>query len=84
MKELGYPVVMELFRGISMPKGTPDAVIKKLADAFKKGADDADFKKIAKKKGFNISYMGNKEFEAYLKVQNANIAEGMKLGGLVK
>lgn len=84
LKEMGYPVVMELFRGISMPQGTPDAVIKKLADAFKKGADDADFKKIAKQKGFNISFMGNKEFEAYLKVQNANIAEGMKLGGLVK
>jgi tripartite-type tricarboxylate transporter receptor subunit TctC len=84
LKEMGYPVVMELFRGISMPKGTPDAVINKLADAFKKGADDADFKKIAKQKGFNISFMGNKEFEAYLKVQNANIAAGMKLGGLVK
>jgi tripartite-type tricarboxylate transporter receptor subunit TctC len=83
-KELGYPVVMELFRGISMPKGTPQDIINKLADAFKKGADDANFKKIAKKTGFNISFMGNKEFEEYLKVQNANIAEGMKLGGLIK
>ena len=84
LKELGYPVVMELFRGISMPQGTPAPIVKKLADAFKKGADDADFKKIAKQKGFNISFMGSKDFEAYLKVQNENIAEGMKLGGLVK
>jgi len=75
---------MELFRGISMPQGTPDPIVKKLADAFKKGADDADFKKIAKQKGFNISFMGNTDFEAYLKVQNAYMAEGMKLGGLVK
>jgi tripartite-type tricarboxylate transporter receptor subunit TctC len=29
MKELGYPVVMELFRGISVPAGTPAAVTKK-------------------------------------------------------
>jgi tripartite-type tricarboxylate transporter receptor subunit TctC len=75
---------MELFRGISMPQGTPDAIVKKLADAFEKGAENADFKKIAKQKGFNISFMGNEAFEAYLKVQNENIAEGMKLGGLVK
>jgi tripartite-type tricarboxylate transporter receptor subunit TctC len=84
LKELGDPVVMELFRGISVPHGTPDPIIKKLADAFQKGADDPNFKKIAKQKGFNISFMGNKDFEAYLKVQNTNVAEGMKLGGLVK
>ena len=83
-KELGYPVVMELFRGISMPKGTPDDIVAKLADAFKKGCDDPNFKKIAEKNGFNISFMGSKEFEEYLKVQNANIAEGLKLGGLIK
>jgi tripartite-type tricarboxylate transporter receptor subunit TctC len=84
LKEMGHPVIMELFRGISMPQGTPDAIVKKLADAFEKGAENADFKKIAKQKGFNISFMGNEAFEAYLKVQNENIAEGMKLGGLVK
>jgi len=28
--------------------------------------------------------MGRKEFEAYLKVQDASIAKAMRLGGLVK
>jgi len=84
MKELGYPVVMELFRGLSVPKGTPAAVIKKLESAFEKGAADAGFVKIATKKGFNISFMGKAEFDKYLKVQNENVAKAMKMGGLVK
>lgn len=84
MEELGYPVVMDLFRGISVPKGTPPDVIKKLAASFKAGSQDEGFKKIAEKKGFNISFQDNEAFEAYLKVQNANVAEAMKLGGLVK
>jgi len=84
MKELGYPVVMELFRGLSVPKGTPAAVIQKLESAFEKGAADAGFVKIATKKGFNISFMGKAEFDKYLKVQNENVAKAMKMGGLVK
>jgi tripartite-type tricarboxylate transporter receptor subunit TctC len=84
MKELGYPVVMELFRGISVPAGTPAPVLAKLEAAFKKGAQDPTFVNLAKKKGFNISFMGTAEFEKYIAVQNENVAEAMKLGGLVK
>jgi tripartite-type tricarboxylate transporter receptor subunit TctC len=82
--ELGYPVVMDLFRGISVPKGTPQSVIQKLAAAFEKGCQDESFKKIAKQKGFNVSFQGNEAFEAYLKVQNEHMVEALKLGGLIK
>jgi tripartite-type tricarboxylate transporter receptor subunit TctC len=84
LKELGYPIVIELFRGISVPKGTSNSIVKKLGGAFEKGAASETFKKIAKQKGFKISYMGQAEFAKYLKVQDANIAKAMKLGGLVK
>jgi tripartite-type tricarboxylate transporter receptor subunit TctC len=84
MKELGYAVVMELFRGISVPAGTPAAVTAKLEAAFKKGAQDPTFVGLAKKKGFNISFMGTAEFEKYIAVQNENVAKAMKMGGLVK
>ncbi|MGI9569918.1 MAG: Bug family tripartite tricarboxylate transporter substrate binding protein, partial [Desulfobulbia bacterium] len=33
-KELGYNLELDLFRGLSVPKGTPDAVKAKLADAM--------------------------------------------------
>jgi len=83
-KELGYDVVMELFRGISVPKGTTADVTQKLEAAFKKGSESEGFVKIAKKKGFNISFMGKAEFEKYIKVQNENVANAMKMGGLAK
>ncbi len=82
--ELGYPVVMDLFRGISVPKGTPQSVIQKLATAFEKGSQDESFKKIANQKGFNVSFQGNEAFEAYLKVQNEHMVEALKLGGLIE
>jgi tripartite-type tricarboxylate transporter receptor subunit TctC len=84
LKELGHSVVIELFRGISVPKGTPAGAIKKLEAAFRTGAQDAKFMNIAKKKGFNISFMGQAEFAGYLKEQNAIIANAYRAAGLVK
>ncbi|MDF1591511.1 MAG: tripartite tricarboxylate transporter substrate binding protein [Desulfobacterales bacterium] len=84
MKELGYPAVMELFRGISAPKGTPAAVVKKLEAAFQKGAETPEFMELSKKNGFNINFMGKAEFEKYLVIQNNNVAEAVKVGGLSK
>ena len=84
MKELGYPAVMELFRGISAPKGTPADIVKKLEAAFQKGAETPEFVELSKKNGFNISFMGKSEFEKYLVIQNNNVAEAVKVGGLSK
>ena len=84
LKELGNPIVMELFRGISVPKGTPKSIIGKLERNFKKGSQEPSFAKIAKQKGFNISFMGRKKFEKYLKEQNELIARAYKISGLLK
>lgn len=84
LTEEGYPVVMELFRGISLPKGTPQDIVRKLENAFKQGSQDKDFTNIANKKGFNISFLGSVDFAEYLQVQNDSVAKAMKLGGLVK
>jgi tripartite-type tricarboxylate transporter receptor subunit TctC len=84
LKELGHSVIIELFRGISVPKGTPADAINKLEAAFRAGAQDAKFMNIAKKKGFNISFMGQREFAGYLKEQNALIADAYRAAGLVK
>ena len=82
--EKGHDLVMELFRGISVPKGTPSEIIDILENAFKKASEDPDFVKIAKQKGFNISFMGREEFEKYLAEQDKKIAEAMRFAGLVK
>jgi tripartite-type tricarboxylate transporter receptor subunit TctC len=84
LKEEGIDVVIELFRGISAPKGTPPDVLAKLEDSFKKASEDPDFKKIADANGFLIDFMGHEEFEKYLAVQNELIHEGMVAGGLIE
>jgi len=84
LKELGHPVAIELFRGISVPKGTPKSIISKLEKAFEKGSQEPIFVKIAEKRGFNISFMGRRKFEKYLKEQNELIARAYKISGLVK
>lgn len=81
-KELGYDVALDLFRGVSAPKGTPMPIIEKLQEALKKAAEDPDFVNICKKSGFIISFLGSKEFTEYVKAQDETVAKGMKAGGL--
>ena len=83
-REEGYDVVIELFRGISVAKGTPKNVIKKLSDVFEEASKDPKFIDLADKNGFIIDFMGQAEFEKYLAVQDALVAEAMKAGGLVE
>jgi tripartite-type tricarboxylate transporter receptor subunit TctC len=84
LRQLGVPVAMELFRGLSVPKGTPPAVIQKLADAFGKAAEDAAFKDAGEKGGFVVAVQGPEAFRRYLAEQNAFIADLVKKAGLKK
>lgn len=84
MKELGYDVVIELFRGISVPKGTPDDVVAKLEAAFEKGSQEPEFVEFAKKNSFNISFMNKEEFNKYILPMDDKIAKVMTETGLKK
>ncbi len=84
MKELGYDVVIELFRGISVPEGTPDDVIAKLESAFQKGSEDPEFVEYSKKNSFNIAFMGKEDFNAYVFPMDDKIAKIMTDTGLKK
>ncbi len=82
--ESGYPIVMDLFRGISLPKDAPADVIQKLEESFKKASESELFKDIAGKKGFTIDFQGREAFGKYLEEKNRSIADAMKASGLVK
>ena len=61
-KEQGVNFAMGQWRGLAAPKGTPPAVIQKLHDAFKKGMEDAGFKKNAKDMAVNLEYLSSSDF----------------------
>ncbi len=82
MNELGYRAVIDLFRGLSVPKGTPAAVKARLADAMTKAARSATFMKLAKKKGFTVAPQDAAAFEAYLAKMNRDVIAIMKSAGI--
>ena len=84
MKQAGVPMSLELFRGISVPKGTPPAIIAKLADAFQKAAHDPTFEGAGEKEGFVITAQGPEDFRKYLAGQDTFVADMVKRAGLGK
>ena len=69
-KELGYNMTFEQWRGFGVPKGTPEDVKKILVDAFRKTAENEQFKKNVEQSGLELSFLGPKEFAAFLHEQS--------------
>lgn len=82
MAEAGFPAELDLFRGLSVPKGTPDGIKNKLFDAMKTAANSAAFTGLAKKKGFTIAPMAPAEFAGMLAKEDAKVVAIMKGAGL--
>lgn len=82
LNELGSPAELDLFRGLSVPKGTPAAVKARLADAMTKAARSQAFTKLAKKKGFTIAPLGADAFESYLAKMDRKVQAIMKSAGI--
>lgn len=84
LRQVGVPVAMELFRGLSVPKGTPPAVVEALAAAFQKAAQDDTFRTAGVNGGYVVAVQGPAEFRAYLAEQDAVIADLVRKAGLKK
>jgi tripartite-type tricarboxylate transporter receptor subunit TctC len=60
-KELGYNFVHESYSVFLAPKGTPEPIIKKLDEAFRKALDDKEVIDIYTKLGVNAGYRDYKQ-----------------------
>jgi len=74
----GYKIGMDLWRGISVPKGTPKAVIAKLQDAVKKAVESPEFKDAGKKIGFTPAYQPADAFTKMIAADDARTAAVIK------
>ena len=79
-----YLVAMGIWAGIFAPRGTPPAVVTKLADALDKALDDPGVQ--ARINGLGGSIPGKAErtpaaFEAYVKSEIARWAPVLKVAG---
>jgi tripartite-type tricarboxylate transporter receptor subunit TctC len=66
MKELGFPnVISSSTRGIAGPKGMPEPVVKKLAEALRTAMADPDHMKRMEEQGLAVKVMEGKEYADY-------------------
>jgi len=68
IKELGYEAAVQLmWRGVSVPPGTPQEIINYLEGVFTKAYNDPEFQKDFKKAGGFPFYRNHKDFLKYVK-----------------
>lgn len=68
--ELGYPEVeVDVWFGVAAPRGTPDAVLDKLAQGFRDALADPEVQKQLKAAGFYPDYQGRTDFAAKISRQ---------------
>lgn len=83
-KELGLDIQFETWRGLAVPKNTPENVKKVLSESFKKGFDSPEFKDYAKKASLNLNYLPADKFAVFLDETSKSVESVMKKLGLAK
>jgi tripartite-type tricarboxylate transporter receptor subunit TctC len=83
-KELGYDIVEGAYRGVAAPPGTPDEIVKKLADIFEKVMKDPGVKKKMDENGFKTEFMGPEASLALVKKKMVEYTAIMKELGRIK
>jgi len=81
-EEQGFDAIMDLFRGLSVPKGTPAEIKAKLYDAMVRAAHSKPFMALAAKKGFTVKTLTQEEFESMLEAEDAKVVAVMRKAGL--
>ncbi|MCY4459391.1 MAG: tripartite tricarboxylate transporter substrate binding protein [Albidovulum sp.] len=77
-RELGYDIALDLFRGLSVPKGTPEDVKARLAEAMAQAARSEKFMDLAAQKGFTVDPLDSAAFDELLAADNETIETILK------
>ena len=83
-KELGFPVALDMWRGIAVPEGTPKPVIAKLQQAIEDSVQSPAFADAGKTIGFTPAYLPAEDFDALIASDDAKLAQVMAELGLRK
>jgi tripartite-type tricarboxylate transporter receptor subunit TctC len=73
--ESGYDMTWAPIRGLAAPAGLPPEIRAKLSTALKKTMEDPAFLEVAKKSGFELTYMTGEEFTATAQKQEKLLNE---------
>jgi len=84
MKEQGVDLEYEQWRGIAAPKGTPKAVVDKLAPLVKKAVESKEWIDFAASVGSSPRYMPPAAFGKFVATMDKETREIMEAAGLLK
>jgi len=82
--EVGYPVALDMWRGIAVPKGVPKPIIAKLQDAIKGTVESPAFRDAGKSIGFMPAYLPANDFGKLIASDDAKLASVMVELGMKK
>ena len=82
--EAGYPTVLDMWRGIAVPAGTPKPVIEKLQEAIRQSIESESFKEAGKTIGFIPAYQPAAGFQKLIADDDVKLAHLMGELGLKK
>jgi tripartite-type tricarboxylate transporter receptor subunit TctC len=83
-RELGVDVVLDAWRGIAVPRGTPRPVIAQLEAAIRATASSPEFAAQCAKLNVRPAFLGSEEFGALIAREDAELARLMQRIGLKK
>src|ERR687898_48928 len=83
-KELGYDVEFYIWAGLFAPRGTPEAVMKRLRDSVKQAVNTAEFKSAMEKIETPIAYLDAPEFQKFWDKDAQMLANAIKRVGKVE
>jgi len=84
LKELGLNWTMGAWRGVGVPKDTPDEIVKVLEKSLEKAVASAEFKKFMQDSGFGIMWKPSSEYGKFMAEGDKEMGVLMKEVGLVK
>jgi tripartite-type tricarboxylate transporter receptor subunit TctC len=82
--EQGFNFQSDLWRGITMPKGTPPAIVARMEEALGKVVNSPEFRQIGEKAGFQPTFLPSEAFTKSVAVEDVVIGKVMAKAGLVE
>ena len=83
-QEQGYGVALDMWRGIAVPKGTPQPVVARLQEAIQRTVESPEFKEAGAKIGFTPAYLPADRFGELIASDDKKLGDVMKELGLKK
>ncbi len=84
LKEMGINYSLGTWRGIGVPKGTPDDIVRVLERSLEKAVGSAEFKDFMQKNGFGILWKGPADYAKFMTDGDQEMGVLMKEAEIIK